>query len=169
MIEEAIGERREWLATTGVDADDRFNAVRKLRVTVTISKPQLDLSTAGSENCKKDFKSLSLKGGLHPERILELKHTESKQQEQVEKVLQDLFQFDTQGAVGKKRMNVIIGKCRGSKLALAQAYSFFSSNRFSALRLHTTPKPGQCPVLYTAFPLRVPGLFYLLSIIFRFF
>ena len=58
-------------------------------------RSKLDLSTRDQKIVKKILKA-SLKR-LIREPILELKQTESKeQQEQYKKVLQDLFQFDTE-------------------------------------------------------------------------
>ena len=98
MIEEAIGETREWLATTGVDktiASLQQRCTEIVEDSYAYLNRKLDLSTRDQKIVKKILKA-SLKR-LIREPILELKQTESKeQQEQYKKVLQDLFQFDTE-------------------------------------------------------------------------
>ena len=98
MIEEAIGETREWLATTGVDetiASLQQRCTEIVEDSYAYLNRKLDLSTRVQKIVKKILKA-SLKR-LIREPILELKQTESKeQQEQYKKVLQDLFQFDTE-------------------------------------------------------------------------
>ena len=61
MIGEAIGETREWLATTGVDetiASLQQRCTGNCRGQLCISKPQTGSEYEGSENCKKDFKGI---------------------------------------------------------------------------------------------------------------
>ena len=98
MIGEAIGETREWLATTGVDetiASLQQRCTEIVEDSYAYLNRKLDLSTRDQKIVKKILKA-SLKR-LIREPILELKQTESKeQQEQYKKVLQDLFQFDTE-------------------------------------------------------------------------
>lgn len=97
MIEEAIGETRNgWQRPVSMRRSPAAAALYgNCRGQLCISKPQTGSEYEGSENCKKILKA-SLKR-LIREPILELKQTESKeQQEQYKKVLQDLFQFDTE-------------------------------------------------------------------------
>ena len=97
MIDAALQETTDWLAATGVDAtiaslkqrcdtivEDSFGYLNR----------KLDLS-AREQKIVKKILNASLKR-LIREPILELKQTESKeQQEEYKKVLQELFQFDT--------------------------------------------------------------------------
>lgn len=97
MIDEAIAETVSWLAATGVD-ETIASLQQRCEEIVTDSceylNRKLDLNTREQKIVKKILKA-SLKR-LIREPILELKQTESKeQQEQYKKVLQELFQFDT--------------------------------------------------------------------------
>ena len=98
MIAEAITETQEWLATTGVDetiASLQQRCAEIVEDSYAYLNRKLDLSTRDQKIVKKILKA-SLKR-LIREPILELKQTQSKeQQEQYKKVLQELFQFDTE-------------------------------------------------------------------------
>lgn len=98
MIDEALEETMEWLNATGVDATIASLQQRCADIvedSYEYLNRKLDLSAREQKIVKKILKA-SLKR-LIREPILELKQTESReQQEEYKKVLQELFQFETE-------------------------------------------------------------------------
>ena len=100
MINETLAETTEWLKTTGVDATIASLQQRCADIvedSYEYLNRKLDLSARDRKIVKKILKA-SLRR-LIREPILELKQTESKeQQEEYKKVLQELFQFESEDA-----------------------------------------------------------------------